>query len=156
MTRRARGLLGLVALVALLGPLLVDALWTSDEERVETALAAMESALEARDAGRLVEWFEPDVEGRFPGASTRRSVAESVRSILEDEVAALGVEREETTVAFPEPGRARVGVNGFVHVEVDGTRMPLRFESELELRKADDGRFLLQKIVRVVVKPIFG
>jgi hypothetical protein len=156
-TRRARNVLGAAALLALLGPLAVDALWTTDEERVGAALDAMEVATEARDADALAGWFAEHVEvpPRFPGVPARGTLAESMRTAFDRTLRGVWIDRDATEVTFPEADRAHVKTSGTITIEVEGYRVPQRFEIEVDLRRADD-RFLLERIERVELRPILG
>lgn len=158
MTPRTRKGLGLFVLVALLGPLLVDWLWVSDEERVGRTLDAIEAAFEAHDADGVLDWFAADVQivRPVPGLAARGTVAERVRGLL-GRARAISIRRDETKLDFPESGEADVVTEGIGFAAVDGFgEGPFRFEMELRLRKADDGRFLLQSVERVTIRPVLG
>jgi hypothetical protein len=154
---RGRRLLGLFVLAALLGPLLVDALWTSDEERVEAALDDLERALEERDAERLAARFaegEVTTAHPIPFLNRRRDV--SLLDALRDgmrKLAGLKLDRDRTTVEFPQDGLARVSTAGVGWVDVSEGRFPFHFELEFGLATDSERRFRLASIDNVRIEP---
>ena len=157
MTPAARRVIGSFVLVALAGPLVVDWLWTSDEERVAAALDGMERALEERDADALVGWFAVEVEvaAPIPGIPARDPLAEGLRAAL-SRAAFVALDRDDTRIEFTGEGGATVATSGIAAIEVDGFRVPLRFELRLRLRDAEDGRFRLEAIESVAIRPALG
>ncbi len=169
MTARARQALGAFVLVALLGPISVDALWVSDEERVADALDAMEQALGRRDADGVVEWFAEDVTVArpIPGFPVRGTLADALRSFLA-RATRVSLDRDATEIVFPDESTER---NGSTEPDEDGASVTthglgavelpgyppgaFHFDLELKLRRASDGRFVLQSVERVTIESPF-
>lgn len=163
MTPRSRRLLGIVVLLALVGPIVIDLLWVTDEERVERTLDAFEEALEARDADAVIAWFAEDVtvERPIPNFPNRATLAEGVRLFLA-QLSRFSFQRSSTQLHFTDEGDADVTIEGHGSCEfADRGPMGLkegwfRFEvQEMKLRR-DGDRYLLQSIGRVLVKPPIG
>ena len=157
MTRGARRALGSFVLLALLGPLVVDWLWTSDEERVIAALEGIERALEARDAEAVATWFSEEVEvGRqVPGFSAREPLVRQLGKKLEH-VASLAIDRDETTIEFPEEGRARVKIGAAVAADFPGLGAGhFRVTVLAGMHRVPDGRFLFDSVEKVELGSLF-
>ena len=157
MTARARRLLGAVVLLALLGPLVVDWLWVSDEEKVVASLDAMERALEARDGPATAAWFASEVKlaRPLPGINARVPLAEGLTALLA-QLSQLKIDRDDTQVAFAEDGTAAVTISGtfFLEHEKHGA-MPFKFRLQTTLRE-DGDRYLLQSLDSFTFGPLFG
>jgi hypothetical protein len=146
MTARARRILGAVVLTALLGPLVVDWLWVTDEERVVATLDAMEKALEARDAAAATSWFSSSVTTKrpLPGLSPRVPLKEGLAPLLE-RLEKLAIDREDTQVVFPERGKAAVTISGTFFIQVREGGLPFKFRLEATLGEEGE-RWLLESV----------
>jgi hypothetical protein len=156
-TRATRRAVIVFAIAALVAPFAFDWLHTSDEERVTAALDAMQDALAARDFSRLESWLAPAASAgtiAIPGFPVRKTLAESLAAALKV-VTKLNASREETKITLDGEGGARAEVKGSAFVEVAQGGAPLSFEVELELRRQADGRFLLERVARARVDPLF-
>ena len=157
MTKGARRALGSFVLLALLGPLVVDWLWTSDEERVIAALEGIERALEARDAEAVASWFAEDVQVDRPlqGFSSREPIARQLGKKLEH-VASLAIDRDETTIEFPEDGRARVKIGAAVAADFPGLGSGhFRVTVLAGMHRVPDGRFVFDSVEQMEVGSLF-
>jgi len=151
---RRQALIGVV-LVAIAAPFVVDWLWTSDEERVEASLDAMEHALEQRDAAQLEPWIVPEVtlgSISIPGFVAGNGLIEGLRVAL-TRVTRLSVSRDETTIDFAADGGAHVTIRGSAYVEVESGGGPLSFELEIGLTKDARQHYLLADVKRARVEP---
>lgn len=161
MTSRSRKLLGIVVLLALVVPIVIDLLWVTDEERVETALDSMEEALEARDADAVIAWFEDDVPVRRPIQALKRGpLAESVRDFL-SRLEKFSFKRDTMRLEFNDDGDVDVTTEGTGWCRFEGSgpfgikEAPFRFEMMFTLRRSGD-RFLLHAVDHVTPKPVIG
>ena len=147
-----------IAIVVLLlaAPVLVDVLWTSDEERIETTLAALEAGLEARDAARVTSHFADEVRVDAPilGLPVREALPEGIRLALAH-LSKLQLDVDETCVSFPESDRAAVHLSGTGFAEASGFGGIFRHTMDLEFVRVGE-RFLLDHVVRVRIEPGFG
>lgn len=151
MPRGTRIKLAAFAALALAGPCVFDALWTSDEERVEASLVAIEAGLEARDADAVIAWFAEDVEVArpIPGLPARRPLGEGLREVL-DELTVVVLSRDSSVIDLSTAGQAHVVTSGTCRFEtVPFASPPMRFEFDLIFEGSIDGRFLLRTVERV-------
>jgi hypothetical protein len=150
-TRRA--LIG-VAVLAIVAAISIEWLWTSDEERVATALDAIQSALERRDADAVEPWLAPGVTfpSGVPGASAGGPLHDGIVALFQ-KIDSLKLRRDETTVTFDPERAATVVAKGAGKVEISGHPILFTFEVEAHLVKQPDARFLLDRVARVQVEP---
>lgn len=157
MTARTRRALAAFVAVALLGPVAVDLLWVTDEERVTDALDAMEQALEKRDADGVIAWFADDVTVArpIPGFPVRGTLADALRSFLA-RATRISLDRDATEIVFADADCASVTTHGLGAVDLPGYPPgAFHFDLELKLRRASDGRFLLQSVEQVTIDSPF-
>ncbi len=155
MSGRARRLGLLLALFAVALPLALDPLITTDEERVETTLAALESALEARDAAGVLVWCAPDVKlsARAPFLAGKRTLAAALESLL-PKLGELRLSRDEADLDFGDPDRPSIALSGSgfaTHPSFGGG--PFRLDARVVLARVSepDERFLLAEVVSLEV-----
>lgn len=155
MTRSTRRALLLAAVAALLAAIAFEWLWTSDEERVATALDALESAIEHRDPDAFDAWILPEVAfpAGVPGAPAGGALHDGLAALFQ-KIESVKLRRDQTTITFGEGGAATVVVQGSGHVEMKSNVGGLfTFEVEARFQKQPDARFLLERIARLRVEP---
>lgn len=148
----------LAALAAVVAPIGLDLLLTSDEERVELTLAALEGALEARDPDAVLAWCEAEVKlsARAPWLAGKSTLASALTTLL-PKLRELRLSRDEARLDFADPEAPRVTLSGSgfaTHSSYGGG--PFRLDARIVLQRADDPdeRFLLSEVESVEVGPL--
>jgi hypothetical protein len=154
MTQSSRRTLIAVAVVAIVAAISIEWLWTSDEERVATALNVLQAAIEHRDLAAVETCLAPDVPfpSGVPGIPAGGSIQDGLATVFE-RVESLKLRRDDTTITFGDDGSATAVAKGSGHVETAGLDGLFAFEVEAHFLKQPDKRFLLDQVVRVRVEP---
>ncbi|MBL8841248.1 MAG: nuclear transport factor 2 family protein [Planctomycetes bacterium] len=158
MTAKARRLSLLAAFAVVALPLALDLLITTDEEQVETTLAALEGALEARDPEGVLAWCTDDVKltARLPWSAGRTTLAAALQSLL-PKLGELRLSRDEARLDFADGEAPRVTLSGSgfaTHPSFGGG--PFRLDARIVLRRASepDPRFLLAEVESLEAGPL--
>lgn len=162
MTRTTRRRLLVAAVALLAAPVALDWLLTSDEERVEEALAGLEEGFEARDPDAVALWCTPDarLESRVPllGGAGRlpAPLDELVRRLL-PRFEKLSIERGAAELSEADSGELRVSLEGsaFAALASFGAA-PFRVRTVLRFARSDDGRLRLAAVEQLEIHPLFG
>ena len=154
MTRPTRRALLGVALAAIVAAIAVEWLWTSDEERVATALDGLQSALEHRDADAVDLWLAPGVTfpSGVPGTAAGGPIHDGLVTLFR-KIESLKLRRDERTITFGDDASATVVVKGSGKVETPTFGGLFTFEVEARFVKQPDARFLLDRVARLIVEP---
>lgn len=154
MTRPTRRALVGVAVAAIVATVAIEWLWTSDEERVATALDSLQSALEHRDADAVEPWLAPGVTfpSGVPGMVAGGPIHAGLVTLFR-KIDSLKLRRDEKTVTFGDDASATVVAKGSGKVETATFGGFFTFEVEAHFVKQPDARFLLDRVARLRVEP---
>jgi ketosteroid isomerase-like protein len=131
--------LGLLFVLVLIAPFLIDVLITTDEERVEGVIEQCVAALQERSVPGVMECVSEDFVGSEASLGTKELAADRLERVLGpvDEL------RIETDIAelIVEEGRASLHLQGILLVRFREGASPARFRVSLALRPDAEGRW---------------
>ena len=153
MPERRRLLLGTLVLLVLLGPVVIDLCFVSDEEAIEALIERAEQGIQDQDADQLMELITEDFAATVNGRALATPAQLQVR--LQRVLAAYDEIRVDVDLLEieVEGAQARVQARGFVGLRSDGAGFPGRFELRGELIREESGEWRVCQIPHASVRP---